>query len=562
MTQTVKYREIDESWSVTLTTRRPEDTELEDSAEGQAGIGKVIVDDDNADVGHDGDSVRGLKKLTVDESAAPVGDRRVWTGYVGPRDYKRSKNYGTVGPNAREIAITAVEQTTTLGDLVVHGSGAAGGRRPRESAGTRLLWLLASGFINCEDRGKVVYPSVMMDGNDYRGQRGGDVLADIQAVTGYDAKLLQDDEAETVPELFFDDFDHSTVYTTTKKISNAGDDDSATIFAPLDPDGEEGLHRSPDNVSSGGFGAFGKGNVFREKAATAAKYRPRDMTISTSQAKTREQAIRIVDKQLTEHGDEDDTVNVSVLVAPAQVNFFRAAHRVEAQLTYAPDWESYRWARIRSRRITQPAGHDFKYRLDLALSPMAGDICEDAEELLQDHATILGAIGVESGSSVWAHATISGWFGLPLDDSVTLLPVVDVASANDGDPATYSYITGAQLRNDGTVAAYWVAELEATYSICRLKGTNAVGSSAWQSYPPDRIEYWDGSAWVVIGGTYLYTAAIPSPQYWQRDLPEAIETDKLRFVYVQTGVGTIFGLWNWMVAGVRVYDLQAFGVAV
>jgi hypothetical protein len=127
MAQIVTYDPDDAD--LVLTTRRPEDSQFSESAYfGEADTGgKVVVDDDDSSI-----EIVGLKRVEVLETAAPVGDQRLYTGFVGARPYRRSKNYGTVGPLAREIEIPLTEINTVVGDLFLRGS--TWNRKTREKA--------------------------------------------------------------------------------------------------------------------------------------------------------------------------------------------------------------------------------------------------------------------------------------------------------------------------------------------------------------------------------------------------------------------------------------------
>lgn len=553
MTQTVTYDPAGANTALDA-YRRPEDSEFAESAVfGAAESASIALDDDDAAL-----TLVALKRLEVIEDAAPAGDQRLWTGFVDDRGYRRSRQVGPVGPNAREIAVGLVEISTILGDHIVRASS---GNRPRESAGARLAWLLASGYVDCEDRGKVIYPATMMDATDYRGQFGGNVLADISTNTKYDFALLLDDEGETIPELFFDVFDRSEVYTSTVAISNAGDDDGETIFAAEEPGEEEELTRSGRDVASGGYGTGAKGSLYETKASTATAFRDRDMVVSSSQASTTTQLRRIIRNWLDDHDEEEDVVRAVVTVRAAQVNLIRRAHRIWVTLTFAPGLESGAWCRVRTRKVSQPGGHDAVYRIALELSPQA-PVCVNPDEILAAHATVTGAVVAEAGNPTWAHATISGWFGGPVDTAVSTIPVNDPTNANDGDVGTYSGVDQQMLRGAGTVAARWEAALDGTYELCRIMGTIAVGSSQWRSFPPSRVEYYDpdAAAWLTLPGAYQYGPNTP-PRYWTL-YAGGVHATKIALVYEQAGVPGIAGLWGWMPLGIRVFDWLAYGDAV
>jgi hypothetical protein len=307
---------------------------------------------------------------------------------------------------------------------------------------------------------------------------------------------------------------------------------------------------------------YSKGSVYEEKASTAAAFRARDAAMTSTTAKTRGQARRQARVWLNDHDEEEDTITLAVLANPAEVNRIRRGHRIFVTLTYAPGLETGAWCRVTNRKVSQPAGHDLKYRLDLTLKPQR-PTCANPTEILAAHATVSAALAVTAGDVVWAHATISGWFGGPVDTAVDTVPIANPTFANDGDVSTYSVVDGQVFRNTGTVECRWEAELDGTYEICRIMGTFAVGSNSWQSRPPDRIEYFDPdtSSWIVLPGGYTYSPLLPSPAYWTR-AAAGIHASKLALVYEQSGTAGIAGLWGWQALGIRVYDWLAYGDAV
>src|ERR1700690_2666929 len=87
-----------------------------DEAElGAVGQSSLLFDDPLATLGtsHYPDGIRGLKRMWIDETAAPAGDQRVWTGWIADRHYKRGTDSLIVGV-ARKLDVTLVDANVML----------------------------------------------------------------------------------------------------------------------------------------------------------------------------------------------------------------------------------------------------------------------------------------------------------------------------------------------------------------------------------------------------------------------------------------------------------------
>jgi hypothetical protein len=506
MAQIVTYDPDDAD--LVLTTRRPEDSQFSESAYfGEADTGgKVVVDDDDSSI-----EIVGLKRVEVLETAAPVGDQRLYTGFVGARPYRRSKNYGTVGPLAREIEIPLTEINTVVGDLFLRGS--TWNRKHREKASTLLAALLASGFIECEDRGKVVYPDVWMDPNDYRNTPAGSVLSAIATVTGYDFTLLHDDEGETVPELFFDDFDRSrstrptapgsatrptripTTTSSCRSIPGRASSSSATRRTSA---------RAPSTPTP-------RARSTSRRPATAAAFRDRDASVGSTdgqdQGAGQRQARRLAQRPRRGRGHV-----LSAILNPAEVNKIRRGHRVFVTLTYAPGLESGAWCRVTNRKVSQPAGHDLKYRLDLAQAPAPDLHQPDRDPRGPRHRQLSGAeAGRRPGLTRRSRAGSAARSTPRSTRSRSRGP----ANANDGDVDTYSWSTARSFRGAGTVAFYWRrARRDLRDLPPRGHGRRRLEPVAEPPARPDRLLGRRRLEAIPGGYTYRLAGGGPAPKYW------------------------------------------------
>ena len=86
------------------------------STQAQLGIvdgSSIGIDDPDSDVGHDGDGIVGLKQFDWRESACPVGRRLIWTGYVGPRTYRRGDGTRPRSSPTPPAGSTSTSRTST-----------------------------------------------------------------------------------------------------------------------------------------------------------------------------------------------------------------------------------------------------------------------------------------------------------------------------------------------------------------------------------------------------------------------------------------------------------------
>jgi hypothetical protein len=521
----------------------------------------LAIDDDAGST-----EIKGLKLLIVEDDEAPAGNRIVYVGLIGSRNLKEanSLNQGA----AREIDATITDVNALLALRYITGTD---GKRPRETAKARLEWLLSSDYMSgITDQGLVVYPSHYLSANDYRGQSPVDVLADCALPINFDF-WGRWNEAAAGPELFFDNMDRSQAWASELRLSNVLADVDSDLFDGIGATKTFGmamastLTRDPIRVASGAYGPFARGAEYVTDDDIAAEFIRRDLTAPNANAKTRAEMRKILLRFLKDNDTEADSIEVAVELPSENVNDIQAGHLIEAKFRHlTPEgFSDFSWFRVRKRTVSQTKKTDAFWRVGLTLTPANPFACEDAEDINQDHGTILGAVQLYAGDVKWAHATISDWFGGPLDTEVSTIPVSNPAFANDGDVATYSNCNQYVLRGLGTVDLVWIAEFDGTYELCSTSGTVQAGNNSWRSRAPDVIEYWDGAAYKAAAGGFTYGPVLPSPQYWTYTFATPPETTKLKIIYrfPNLPLGP-FGLWNWNILGTRLYDWIIRGAAV
>jgi len=407
MTQAVKYESVG-SWIETLGTVKHELSRWAQSAYlGEIATGAFTVNDPDGTAGHSSDGIVGLKTIRVTQSAAPAGNQYIYTGFVGPRKYRRGEDVGIIGV-ACEIDVTVQDINAIAGFDAFNPSTVVGteGNRPSETVGARITWLLASGYLDAGDEGLVVYPTQVMDRADYANRTPADVLADCVMAVGFNW-FIRWNGTVLGSELAFYNANTSTLDTSSLKISNAGDDNGTTIFAPaIDVE----LNRDPSRVASKINYQYASGTVPVERAATAIAFARRKHIASNSDVKTAGVALIQADRLLVENSTEEDQLGpITIWVPAAHVNDALAGQRIQVKFTHLRGYTAYTWVRILRRTVSQPqvgtdvggANEDW-YQLVLDVSPQEGFVaaCSDGD-------TPHGTYYPLGGSGSYARATTS-----------------------------------------------------------------------------------------------------------------------------------------------------------
>ncbi len=335
------------------------------------GSSQVMIDNPLGTVGHSSDQIIGLQLFTVDETDCPSGNRRLYTGYIGTREYGRGS-----GPTsslrttvANKINATLYDLNTVLGFRVIPPSDATA-NRPAETVSARLTWILGSDYLTglLADNGLVVYPTTIgMDPADYRMQRPSNVINDCELAANYFAFVYPDETKTVIASLFFDDANASTAYTTSLRLTNnLADVDNVTTFAVND---DFKLTRSPDDTGSGVALAFANGSVYERRAASEAIYGRRDLIAPNSNVKKSGTAAIEANNFLWVHHNEEDRLAGTYFVPKQYVNNLRAGHRLQVKFTNLPGYTDWTWVRCLLRAPGQTQETDLFYTVALELSP-------------------------------------------------------------------------------------------------------------------------------------------------------------------------------------------------
>ncbi len=293
------------------------------------------------------------------QTATVAGMKRVWTGYIGDQDTERglSRRLGgepfTVG---RDWNLQLEDLHVFLHDRVINGTtwptsfDTFGPKRPAETVGARLTWLLKGGVWSdtVYDEGLVTYPTNPMDKADLTGRFGDEVLNELCQVTGFNAGIYYH-EATGHYALFFNK-PEAAVYSSPMRLTNGGDEDFITTW-PVRPDSK--LTRSPRRRISGVqvAGSFPGSPIYRELATTSYDGRWRDAVAPNANLKTLAAAQAYGDRYLTDLANQDLRLSVTYTVVAAHVNDVLPFQRLRVKLTHQPGLGGYTWCRVLRRQV-------------------------------------------------------------------------------------------------------------------------------------------------------------------------------------------------------------------
>jgi hypothetical protein len=337
-----------------------------------------------------------------------------------------------------------VDLNWSLSVSVIHGSEA---KRPAETAGDRLRWLLTATHVHFHDYGNVTYPTHQMDAYDYTGMRPNDVLADIAVEGGYNF-WCERNEAHEAAELFFLDPNGSS-YNSTLAISNdAADLDLAAIRAgtatTYPPFHDAILTRSASRITYGCFLPYQNGWVYKVNETTGLQYAFIDQEAPMATVSTQARANRIAAKFLSDNDSEDDVIEFSFIVPAAKVNDMRAGHRFAAKFTHLPGYESVRYLRVTRQTIRQdPDLSTDNYLMEIEASPAGSEVAGSPVTIcnnLPARSADTGATPPSSGVAITPGATYHWTVTQPLHEpgchTIVLVIEADLTSG------PYTYFSG------------------------------------------------------------------------------------------------------------------------
>lgn len=343
---------------------------------------RVNIDDVDSTVGHAADGIVGLQRWEIDETAAPVGQRRLWTGITDDREYGDSPVLPTIGGNV-DIGLAAADLNAML-SFRRFAPDDDDATRPAETCQARFDAVmasdLASGLLVASSTLVEIPAAKRMDAHKYHGATLGDVLGDIAIQAGGLNHFVRYNETDDQDEVAMFEPNTSTLYSSSFRISNVDADiDDSTTFAPTP--GRTTLRRSPGKVGSRIDIPWRRGTERVTRAATEDDFYRRDLQAPNATVKSAAKAIEIGADFLYKARGEDDVIECVVPLPAAHVNDAYEGQRIEVKFRQLRGYTDWRWVRIVDRDPVPWAGSEAGYDVHYKLVPQGvanvPDICDD-----------------------------------------------------------------------------------------------------------------------------------------------------------------------------------------
>jgi len=361
---------------------------------GDVGTSNVPIDDPTGTAGHSSDQIKGYHTVEIIEGDCAAGNRVLLSSITGERTYESADSLNTGA---------AVRINTTLQDCnritqFQLFRGSVSFVRPAETVGARLTALIANAATPFVDSGLVVYPTTLMDANDYNGQTASSVLDDCAEAVGYNWFIYKRNESSSSYSLWFDDPNISTADSSSLRISNVLADIDSTVSGGVGatqtwgPLAEPSLTRTPQNLASGVLMPWSGGTYFGFRGATRDIYGDASITAADNNVKSLAAATLRVNRLLWQDSTEEDSITVSLNLPRANVNDVREGQRMQAKFRQLPGYKSsYTWFRVVYRTVSQVALTDEFYTVSLTLSPQ--EAAQPVGTIVQSAFTYGGAGG-------------------------------------------------------------------------------------------------------------------------------------------------------------------------
>jgi len=355
----------------------------------------IPIDDPDSDVGHSGDGIVGLKQFDWRESACPLGRRLIWTGYVGPRTYRRGDGTrpSLITDAARWIDVNLQDINAFLSFRLLVDWGASGDasfNRPAETDIERVQALLDVYYVSTTLFDGLVAASggVDMDAVDYTGQRPIDVLNDCAQQSGRNFFVFYDESGAYTPGAgdfgLFYDFSYLPVYPANDpdfRVSNVLSDCDRTggeFTGPTWPPSLDAeLAVDPMRVVSAAHTMVGKTAVPRQLITTSYKFAHRDMDVATPDLKTVAKAEARLDRYLDDNATEDARLTFRMRLPAANVNDWKEGQYAQVKFSHlrtdALDLSDFTPVRCVRRTVAQDEETDAFYNVDYECTPMRGE---------------------------------------------------------------------------------------------------------------------------------------------------------------------------------------------
>lgn len=407
------------------------------------GVSQISIDDPDADVGHASDAILGLKQFDWIEAAASVGHRRIWTGYIGDRTYRRGsggESPSLITGSARLIDATLSDINSFLTFRLLGVDATSAFDRSAETDVQRITALLGVDFLSTTLKNGLVSTAnpKPMDAVNYEDQTPAEVINDCCQQSGKNAFVWYDEAGTYTPSpgqfgLFYD-FNSSLVFpaATNLAVSNVLadidlDSDDLPTGPVWGPAHDAQLIRDPSRVVAGVKLRYANGSVYVNNLATSYQFGYRDMLVDAPNVKTESAALARANRILAENSTEDDRLSFTLWLPAAHVNDWMAGQYAPVRFTHLPGYDVEGGVNVRalSRTVTQDHETQEFYWVHYEATPMI--------ETIVSCSTALGQIIVASatGSNFTSGNPTAG-------DIVT--PSVDIEPDSGAPCILFSYI--------------------------------------------------------------------------------------------------------------------------
>jgi hypothetical protein len=348
-------------------------TVSERAEEGQPASSTVVIDDPDGDF-----EIVGHRLFVIEEDEIPGDDNIIFQGYTYDQDISRGEFHRTGAARIWEVRVVDVNTVLSRRMLTEDDDDAD---RPAETDVERLEWLIDIHATELIDDTRYLDSTgpVDMDAANYDDQMVDDVTRQLTRtslknlyITYFD-NPTPDPLHPTVFSLVYM-HDTSEEYSSTVKISNVLDDidfgaSPRTVFeASLDSK----LTRDPSRIRSKIRIPYDGGKVTDELTSTATEFARLDGVMPEINVKSEAKALSEASKMLLQLAYQEDVITTSIYVPNAQVNDIRPGMRVEVKYSHFPGYETYSWARVMQRTVSnEESEHQYKVTLELAIGPPA-----------------------------------------------------------------------------------------------------------------------------------------------------------------------------------------------
>jgi len=336
-------------------------TELRsDSHMGNAALSTLIVDDPDG-----GLDMKGLRQVTWSETSEGSNSQIIYRGFTADRTISRGKFRTQTG---RTWNANLADQNSILTRRILRDATA---NRPAETDVARIQWLMTTSEMSSVITDSTYISTaepVDMDAVDYRDQRVNDVIDDCAQQSGKDFFVIINEIPATPTFALFYDFQASTAYASTLRLSNVlSDIDNVTTFGVL----HEATHlvRDPSRVYSGVVLPFDGGEVYVQDAAIANAFVSRDTQAPSVNVKTIAKATDRATRYIADAATEQDVVSTAVVLPLALVNHLKEGMTVNARFSHLPGYSVMNTMRVLTRTVTATSEENYTVSVELVNGP-------------------------------------------------------------------------------------------------------------------------------------------------------------------------------------------------